>query len=388
MVKKRKKIKITRRDFIKAGIAIGLFASIFGYLGKEILNFEFENKKEDKSPKLKEVYFYTKIGNAVKCLTCPNECLIKEGELSWCRTKINIKGKLYTLAYSNPCAVHIDPIEKKPLYHFLPGSKAFSIATAGCNFRCLYCQNWTISQTSPLKTRNYDLPPEEVVENALKYDCQSIAYTYSEPNAWFEYMYDTAKIAKQYGIKNLWITNGYLNEKPLRMLCKVIDAANVDLKNFKEEIYEKLNGGKLKHVLRTLKILKEEKVWFEITNLVVPQWTDDLEMIREMCKWIYKNLGPDYPLHFSRFFPHYKLQYLPPTPIETLEKAREIAIDEGLKFVYIGNVPLHPANNTYCPKCGNLLIERKGYNIKIVGLELENGSCKKCGEKIAGVWSE
>ncbi len=246
------------------------------------------------------------------------------------------------------------------------------------------CQNWTISQVRPEDTLNFDLPPEAVVREAKKWKCESIAYTYSEPVAFYEYMFDTAKLAKQNGIKNLWITNGYINEKPLRELCKYIDAANVDLKNFKEEIYERLNGGSLKPVLRTLKILKEEGVWFEVTNLVIPNWTDDLEMIREMCKWLVKNIGRDYPLHFSRFFPHYKLKHLPPTPIKTLEEARKIALEEGLKFVYIGNVPLHPAQNTYCPNCGRLLIERKGY--KVTQFNIVNDSCKFCGEKIAGVW--
>jgi len=226
--------------------------------------------------------------------------------------------------------------------------------------------------------------PEKVVEGALSTGSKSIAYTYSEPVAFYEYMLDTSKLAKKEGLRNLWITNGFINEKPLRELCKYLDAANVDLKSFKESIYNELNAGSLKPILRTLKILKEEKVWFEVTNLVIPTWTDDLEIIREMCKWLVKNIGSDYPLHFSRFFPHYKLTHLPATPIKTLEEARKIAIEEGLKFVYIGNVPGHSAQNTYCPSCGRVLIERRGY--KILQNNIENGACKFCGERIAGVW--
>jgi len=246
------------------------------------------------------------------------------------------------------------------------------------------CQNWEISQFRPEDTINFELMPADVVKEALRTGSQSIAYTYSEPVAFYEYMLDTSKLARKAGLRNLWITNGYINEKPLRELCKYLDAANIDLKSFRDEIYNELNAGSLKPVLRTLKILKEEGVWFEVTNLVIPTWTDDLDMIREMCEWLVKNIGPDHPLHFSRFFPHYKLRHLPATPVKILEDARKIAIDCGLKFVYIGNVPGHKARNTYCPSCGRLLIERRGF--KILQNNVENGFCKFCGEKIAGVW--
>ncbi|MEM2955040.1 MAG: AmmeMemoRadiSam system radical SAM enzyme [Candidatus Nanoarchaeia archaeon] len=332
----------------------------------------------------KEAYHYTKLGENVQCNVCPNQCILEENERSVCRNKVNKGGKLYTLTYGNPCAVHVDPIEKKPLFHYLPGTLSFSIATAGCPFRCLNCQNWEISQSKPEDTQNIEMFPEDVVRNALNYSCASIAYTYSEPVAFYEYMYDTSKIAKAYGIKNLWITNGSINEESLRDLCKYIDAANVDLKSFKEEIYNKLNGGRLQPILNTLKILKEEKKWFEITNLVIPTYTDDMEMIREMCEWIVRNIGRDYPLHFSRFHPHYKLSHLSPTPVKTLENARKIAKEVGLKFVYIGNVPGHEGANTYCPRCEKILIERKGYSI--LQNNIENDGCKFCGEKISGVW--
>jgi pyruvate formate lyase activating enzyme len=383
--------KISRREFIKKGIlalaslGIGAYA-LDSILKRSIpLSTTFKGEAPQELWKWsKEAYHYIKLGNNVQCLICPNQCILEENDRSICRVKVNKNGKLYTLAYGNPCAVHVDPIEKKPLFHFLPGTKAFSIATAGCNFRCLNCQNWQISQSKPEETRNVELFPKDVVHGAINTGSKSIAYTYSEPIAFYEYMYDTAKIAKSKGIKNLWITNGYINKEALLDLCKYLDAANVDLKSFKEEIYNKLNSGRLQPVLNTLKTLKNQKVWFEITNLIVPTYTDDFDMIREMCKWIVNNLGPDYPVHFSRFMPMYKLTYLPPTPIGTLEKAIKIAQEEGIKFAYIGNVPGHKAENTYCPKCGKIVIDRTGY--KINEYNIENNACKFCGEKIVGVW--
>jgi pyruvate formate lyase activating enzyme len=278
----------------------------------------------------------------------------------------------------------VDPIEKKPLYHFLPATRAFSIATAGCNLVCLNCQNWSISQTSPTETRNYDLMPEAVVKQAVGNQCQSIAYTYSEPITFFEYTCDTAKLARRQGIRNLLVTAGYINPDPLRHFLTHIDGANIDLKSFRDEIYMKLNAGKLKPILEGLKIFREKGVWIEITNLVVPGWTDDLDMISEMCDWLYANGFRDVPLHFSRFHPTYKLTQLPPTPVGTLEKARERAMNAGIRFVYIGNVPGNDAANTYCPECGEIILERRGY--RITGNNLVNGKCKACGETIPGVW--
>ena len=282
----------------------------------------------------REGYHYLKLGENVRCQVCPNECILREGQRSVCRNKTNYGGVLHTLAYGNPCAVHIDPIEKKPLFHFLPGTSAFSIATAGCNFRCLNCQNWEISQRGP-EERDGELFPEQVIEQAAQTGCHSIAYTYSEPTAWYEYMYDTSVLAAQRGIRNVWVTNGYMNETPLKDLSQYLDAANVDLKSFSEEIYNTLNSGTLEPVLNTLKTLRDERVWFEVTNLVVPTWTDDMDMIAEMCAWLYQNIGADYPLHFSRFNPAYKLLNLPQTPYETLKEARQIALDSGLNYVYI-----------------------------------------------------
>jgi pyruvate formate lyase activating enzyme len=333
----------------------------------------------------KEGLYYSETPRGIKCLICPNECTLKENEISTCHNRTAVNNKLYTIAYGNPCAVHLDPVEKKPLFHFLPSSSAFSIATAGCNFACLNCQNWTISQVSPKDTKNYDLMPARVVEECLKSRCESIAYTYSEPITFYEYTIDTAKIAREKGIKNILVSAGYINEEPLRNLCKYIDAANIDLKSFKESIYLKLNAGKLQPVLNTLKVMKEEGVWLEITNLVIPGWTDDMAMIKEMCTWLHNNGFDDTPLFFSRFQPLYKLTQLPATPIATLTKAREIALQAGLKYVYSGNVPGSDSENTYCPKCKKGIILRRGFTI--LENNLNKGNCKFCGQNIPGVWS-
>ncbi|MFC2098301.1 AmmeMemoRadiSam system radical SAM enzyme [Bacteroidota bacterium] len=332
----------------------------------------------------REALFYSETPRGVKCLICPNECTLKPGELSDCRNRINRDGKLYTIAYGNPCAVHIDPIEKKPLYHFLPSTQSFSIATAGCNLACLNCQNWTISQSSPTETRNVDLMPDNLVKQALNNDCRTIAYTYSEPITFFEYTCDSSKLAHEQGVRNILVSAGYINPEPQHHLIRYIDGANIDLKSFSEEIYLKLNGGKLKPVLEGLKVFREEGVWLEITNLIVPGWTDDMVMIARMCDWLFENGFRDVPLHFSRFHPTYKLTQIPPTPVSTLEKAKETALAAGLRFVYIGNVPGSSASNTYCPECGEIVIERKGF--RITQNNLKAGKCASCSEPIPGVW--
>jgi len=331
-----------------------------------------------------EARHYIASPRGMRCLLCPNECTIEEGDTGDCRTRVAKDGKLYSIAYGNPCAVHIDPIEKKPLFHFLPSSKAFSVATAGCNLACLNCQNWSISQSSPLETRNYDLMPEKLVEQALSYKCQSIAYTYSDPVAFYEYCCDTCRLAQEQGLKNLMISAGYINQQPLKELLKNMDAANIDLKSFSDEIYMMLNAGKLEPVLNTLKTIKDAGVWLEITNLIVPEWTDDLDMIRKMCAWLASNGFDEYPLHFSRFHPSYKLSKLAATPVSVLNAAREIAVSEGMKYVYIGNVPAGNHENTFCPECHKMILERKGF--RIVQNNIQDGKCAYCGAVIKGVW--
>ncbi len=388
---KKKPNKITKRDFLRMSLA-GLGTAVAGLQPTQLIgkNISF---METSSPGLagglgkysKESPYYIVTPKGVRCQICPNQCTLREGLESICRTRTVKNNKLYTIAYGNPCSMHIDPIEKKPLFHFLPAAKSFSIATAGCTLSCMNCQNWEISQKSPKETQNFELFPPDVVEEAAKNGCKTIAFTYSEPTAFYEYMFDTAKLARARGIKNLLISNGYINAKPLRDLAKYIDAANINLKSFKEEIYATLNGGSLQPILNTLKILKEEGVWLEITNLIVPTWTDKMDMITEMCEWLVKSGFADTPLHFSRFFPLYKLTSLPYTPEATLEKAYHIAEKAGIKYIYIGNVPGTPHESTFCPSCKKVVLERRGFYI--AANNLKSGNCKFCGTKIAGVWS-
>jgi pyruvate formate lyase activating enzyme len=318
-------MKINKREFIKksllgaGGICGARCMKLFAAGSEQILPGNDELWKWSK-----EALFYEVTPRGVKCMICPNECTLKLDELSDCRNRINKNDKLYTIAYGNPCAVNVDPIEKKPFFHFLPTSKAFSIATAGCNLACLNCQNWTISQSTPTETKNYDLMPASLVDSCIKSGCESIAYTYSDPITFFEYTYNSARIAASKGIRNVLVTAGYINEEPLRYFLKYIDGVTLDIKSFSENIYLKLNAGKLQPVLNTLKIIIEENVWLEISNLVVPGWTDDFGMIKEMCEWFRSNELHNYPLHFLRFHPMYKLTQLPATPVSTLEKAREI----------------------------------------------------------------
>lgn len=333
----------------------------------------------------KEALFYEQTEAGVKCVKCPNECVLGPNETGLCRNRVNYGGKLYSIAYGNPCAVHIDPIEKKPLFHFLPSTKAFSIATAGCNLRCLNCQNFQISQASPKETDNENLMPQAVVDQCLESHCESIAYTYSEPTTFYEYMLDTAILARQQGRKNVLKSCGYVNEQPLRKLAKHLDAANIDLKSFDESIYRNLSQGHLEPILKTLRVLKEEGVWLEITNLVIPNWTDDFDMIKRMSDWLCTNNLSECPLHFSRFIPLFKLTQLPVTPVSTLEKARDIALRAGVKFVYLGNVPGHEAENTFCPKCKKMIVERRGFTI--LANHIVSNKCSFCSEPIPGVWT-
>jgi pyruvate formate lyase activating enzyme len=320
----------------------------------------------------------------VQCQLCPNFCVLGNGKKGRCGARINIDGKLYTIVYARPVAVHIDPIEKKPFTHYLPRTQSFSIATAGCNLGCVFCQNWQISQSRPEDAESVYLPPAQVVEMAKRSNCATIAYTYTEPTIFYEYMFDTAKLAKAAGVKNVMHTCGYINPKPLKELLKYMDAVNVDLKGFSEEYYVQMCSGHLDPVLITLKEIKRSGVWLEITNLVVPGKNDDPKMIRSMCVWIKDNLGTDTPLYFSAFTPQYKMTGIPPTPVKTLEEARDIAKSVGLKYVYIGNVYGHIGESTFCPKCGKIVVKRKGFDT--LEVNLIDGKCKYCGYKIAGVW--
>lgn len=320
----------------------------------------------------------------VQCILCPRECILQPNQRGYCTVRINLNGKLYTMSYNRPVSIAVDPIEKKPVFHMLPGSKSFSLATAGCNLRCIHCQNWEISQRLPEEVRAYEITPQQIVKMALESNSQSISYTYTEPVIFYEYMLDIAKEAKKYKLRNVMVTSGYINLEPLDELVKYIDVFRVDLKGFSENFYRKLAAGKLQPVLNVLKYLRQKGALIEVVNLVIPTMNDDPQEIKKMCLWIKDNLGDETPLFFSRFYPMHKLTNLPPTPVETLEKAYKIAKEVGLKYVYIGNVPGHPYESTYCPKCKKVLIKRVGYTV------LENNiiknKCKFCGTKIPGIW--
>jgi len=309
---------------------------------------------------------------------------MEEGERGLCRIRINLEGDVYLLTYGKPCAVHVDPIEKKPAYHFHPGTKAFSIATAGCCLDCKYCQNWQISQANPEDAFNYTLLPQDVVRAAKRAGCLSVAYTYTEPTVFFEYLIDTARIAREEGLKNVYVTCGYVNQKPLEEIAELMDSANVDLKAFNEDTYRKLTRGSMQPVLNSIKYLYDKGVIVEVTNLVVPTFNDNVEEISEMCKWIAGEVSPDVPLHLSRFHPNYKLKHLPATPVSFMKEAHAVARDAGLNNVYVGNVSDATRQKTICPKCGKIVVERIGY--ELVGMHIQNGACPQCGKQIYGEW--
>ena len=323
--------------------------------------------------------------NIVRCLLCPHCCVLEEGIVGICHARMNRRGDLCTLGYGNPCSLAVDPIEKKPLFHFLPGRKILSLAVAGCNFRCLNCQNWEISQSFPNDFKKYDLTPEEVISLAEENYIDCIAFTYTEPIVFYEYVFDIAKAAHGRGVKTVLVTNGYINEKPLLELCPYINAVNVDLKCIKDDVYRRLTAGSLQPVINTLKTLKSQGVWLEITNLLIPGISDRSDMIHEMCDWLVKNGFEDTPLHFSRFFPAYQLNHLKPTPEEVLLQAKKIAEAAGIKYVYIGNNPDLNGENTFCPNCKRMVVERCGYVVR--QNMVQDGQCDFCGERIPGVWS-
>ena len=319
----------------------------------------------------------------VICELCPRNCHIPNGKHGYCRARFNNNGELVTLVYGKPCAVHIDPIEKKPLFHFLPSTLVFSLATAGCNLNCLYCQNWDISQKYPDEVSNYNLPPNKVVKETLSHKCPSIAYTYSEPCTFFEYALDTSKIARKKGIRNVLVTAAYLNDKPTRELLSVTDGASITLKG-NDQFYRKVISGTLAPVQRYIKTAVKMGVHVELIHLVVPTMNDKVEDIREIISWVKNELGPDVPLHFTRYFPLYKLTNLYPTPFATLMDAARMGYDMGLHYVYVGNTPPNEYENTKCPKCKKVVIRRIGF--RVLENNLKNGHCRFCNERIAGVW--
>ena len=357
---------------------------IFANLAILWLFRNIETKAKDILPR--ETMFYQKLKDGtVQCGICFRRCIIPESRRGFCRNRENRGGVLYNIVHGRPSAVHIDPVEKEPQFHFLPGSSILCLGTAGCNFRCQQCHNWHLSQR-PIEEMEYvyNLAPQEVVEMALKKDIPTVSFTYNEPISFYEYAYDIAKLAKQKGLKVIWHSNGSINPDPLKELLKYTDAVTIDLKGFTDKFYSDVSQAKLQPVLETLKAIRQSGVYLEIVNLVIPTLNDDSEDIRRMCVWIKENLGTDVILHFTRFSPAHKLTALPATPIKKLEEAYQIACQVGLKYVYIGNVPGHTYNSTFCPNCKKRLIHRMHF--AVMGNNIEEGKCKYCKIEVPGIW--
>ena len=332
-----------------------------------------------------EARYYVKLPDReIECRLCPRMCRLGDKERGYCGVRENIGGTYYSLVYGKVCSLNVDPVEKKPFFHVLPGTTALSLATAGCNVNCRFCQNWEISQARPEQVEARDLPPEAAAARAQDYRCPSIAYTYTEPTVFFEYMYDTAGRARRRGVKSLVVTAGHINAEPLRDLLEVVDAVKVDLKGFTDKFYADYVRGELKTVLATIRAVASSKAWLEIVYLVIPTLNDRLGSIREMARFVRDEAGPDVPVHFSRFQPMYLVRNLPPTPVSTLEAARRAALEEGLRFVYVGNVPGHEGESTACTGCGAVVVERTGYRVGAV--RLKKGRCEACGTPIPGIW--
>ncbi|MFH1857837.1 MAG: AmmeMemoRadiSam system radical SAM enzyme [Candidatus Omnitrophota bacterium] len=372
------------KNLLKKIAAFGFLILILAAAFYCIARREQTVRAEVKTGPFHEAWYYEALsGKAVQCFLCPNHCMLSSGQWGACKARKNIDGTLYSVVYGKIASWHVDPIEKKPLFHVLPGSKTFSMATTGCNMRCLFCQNWDLSQVFPEEVRSQPAAPQAVVAKALATGSESIAFTYNEPVISYEYVLDIAKLAKAKGLKTVVVSNGYIEEEPLKELLQYLDAYKVDLKAFDNRFYKKLTGGRLEPILETLKTIKKSGVWLEIVTLLIPGENDSDEEIRAMARWIRENLGDDVPLHFSRFFPQYKLQDLPPTPQETIIRARKIAMEEGLKFVYTGNIAYPEGEATYCPASGEKAIERQGYFV--TASHLKDGVCPN-GEKIPGIW--
>ena len=318
----------------------------------------------------------------IECGICPRHCRITDLERGYCGSRENRKDVYYTLVYGLPCSMNIDPIEKKPLFHYHPGAAAFSLATAGCNVNCKCCQNWEISQSRPEQTDNFELPPKDAVAVCRENKVPIIAYTYSEPIIFFEYMYDIARLGREQGLKSVMITGGYIEKDPLAELLPQLDAVKVDLKAIREEYYRDYVDGELKPVLAALEQIRKSGVWLEIVYLVIPTLNDTDAEFRDLARWVKTSLGSDVPVHFTRFHPQYLLKHLPPTPENTLQRAYDTAKAEGLEYVYLGNLPGHPAESTYCPGCRAVLIERRGYQVSVKNLK--GNRCGSCDREIPG----
>jgi len=412
---------VTRRDFLKQTSATGFLCGLAGIAGLESyllqqlferdasgnLAYNFEDDLFRRAPRARYWISTTMpevscqqchgTGDAlpeaefrheealIKCQLCAQECIIREGQRGRCNTRVNIHGELRSLVYGRPISMHVDPIEKKPFYHFLPGSTAFSLATAGCPLHCQFCQNWEISQAKPEDYRVKYAPPEAIVQATEHRQAEVIAFTYNEPTVFTEYLTDIARIAGERKLRSVLISCGFMNEEPLREMCSVLDAIKIDLKGFSNDFYQQVCSADLQPVLRSIKQVSRSGTHLEIVNLVVPTLNDSKQMLTDLVDWILGEVGPDVPVHFTRFHPDYKMLNLPPTPLATLEMAYDIARERGLHYPFVGNVPGHPGNNTYCPSCGKAVIERTGFFV--IEKHLTGDSCQFCREPIAGVWN-
>ncbi len=377
---------LDRRSFLKCALAsgalLGLGETAYASAGAAAWSSQ---EKQDDAQFTVEAKFYKKLADRkIQCQLCPRGCTVGDRERGYCGVRENHGGTYYSLVHSRVCAAHVDPIEKKPLFHYLPGSLAFSLATAGCNVNCKFCQNWDISQVRPEQVPSHYAPPQIIAQAAIHYGCPTIAYTYSEPVIFSEYLMDTADAGHQSGVRSVVISNGYIQEEALKAAYGKMDAVKIDLKAFSESYYKSVVVGELKPVLDSLVTLRKMGKWTEIVYLVLPGMNDSDTEFHGLAQWIRTNLGTDVPLHFSQFHPEYLLKNLPITPVPTLDRARAIALAEGLHYVYIGNVPGHPAQNTYCPKCGKLLVEREGFTAS--KMLIRNNGCPFCGHPIPGIW--
>lgn len=377
-------LPLTRRTFLTCAATAGIAANLPG-IAQASGAPSVERNSADEARFTIEARFYEKLPNKkIRCKLCPRECAVGDRERGYCGVRENRGGTYYSLVHSRVCAAHVDPVEKKPLFHYLPGSLAFSLATAGCNVNCKFCQNWDISQSRPEQIPASYIPPKKVAELAAQRNCPTIAYTYSEPVVFSEFLMDAADAGHQAGIRSIVVSNGYIQEGARREVYGRMDAIKIDLKAFSNSYYQKVVTGELKPVLDTLIALRKMGKWTEIVYLVVPTLNDSDSEFKGLAQWLKQNLGADVPLHFTQFHPDYLMKNLPITPVRTLERAREIALSEGLHFVYIGNVPGHPAENTYCPRCRTLLVERVGFEIR--QMLIRTGACVNCKQAIPGVW--
>jgi pyruvate formate lyase activating enzyme len=375
-------MKIDRRR-----LAVLTAAGAAGYLAPGMASGAAPNRNRTSDGELpaREASWYRKLEEGrVECELCPQKCQVADMERGTCGVRENRGGTYYTLVHSLACAVHVDPIEKKPLFHVLPGEKAFSYSTAGCNVECKFCQNWELSQFRPEQVTAYDLPPSALVAAARRNGARLTAATYGEPVVFWEYVRDVAKAANAAGLRPTVVSNGFIQEKALREVLPLLSAIKVDLKSFRDEFYRDQIRGQLEPVLKTLEVIREVGVWLEIVVLLVPTLNDSPAEIRDLSKWVRAHLGPDVPVHFTRFHPTYRLTDLPPTPVSSLERAWDIGREAGLNYVYLGNVPGHPGENTVCPGCGEILIRRIGFRILKNGIK--EGACPECSAKIPGVW--